>query len=96
MPLYTSIVNTVELQQVMQYVVVYTLFDIPVARGFSSQEEAIRCLEKAGNDPDSLPLGLYNAGSGVLAFDECEEYSSANINRDSIIRLAQSYIERIV
>ncbi|GAB3730194.1 hypothetical protein GCM10028816_26300 [Spirosoma lituiforme] len=80
----------------MQYVAVYTLFDIPVARGFSSSEEAIRCLEKVGDDPDSSPLGIYDAGSGALTFNEHEQYSSANINRDSIIRLAQSYIRRIV
>ena len=94
--MYKSIVNTGELQQVMRYVAVYTLFDIPVARGFSSEEEAIRCLEKASNDPDSSPLGIYDAYSGAVAFDEHEEYSSADINRELIVRLAQSYIERIV
>lgn len=94
--MYKSTVNTEELQHVMQYVAVYTLFDIPVARGFSSEGEAIRCLEIAGHDPDSSPLGLYNAYSGTVAFDEYEEYSSADINRELIVRLAQSYIKRIV
>lgn len=80
----------------MRYVAVFTLFDIPVARGFSSEEEAIRCLEKAGNDPDSSPLGIYDAQSGDVTFDEHEEYSSADINRELIVRLARSCIERIV
>lgn len=94
--MYTSTVSTANLQQMIQYVAVYTLFDIPVARGFPSQKEALHCLEKAGSDPDSLPLGLYHADSGTLTLDDYEEFSSANMNRDSIIRLAQSYIKRIV
>lgn len=94
--MYKSTVNTVELQQVMRYVAVFTLFDIPIARGFTSEEEAMRCLEKASNDPDSSPIGLYNVDSGAVTFDEQEEFSSADMNRELIIRLAQSYLERIV
>ena len=91
-----STVNTFQLQQVMRYVAVFTLFDIPVARGFTSQGEAMRCLEKASNDPDSSPIGIYDADLGAVTFDEQEEYSSAGMNQELIIRLAQSYIERIV
>ncbi|GAB3798801.1 hypothetical protein GCM10028819_20730 [Spirosoma humi] len=94
--MYKPIVSTIELQQVMRYVAVFTLFDIPVAKGFASEEEAIRCLEKADNDPDSSPIGIYDAQSGAVTFDEYEEYSSAAINRELIVRLARSYIERIV
>lgn len=94
--MYKSIVSTIQLQQVMRYVAVFTLFDIPVARGFTSEREAIRCLEKAANDPDSSPIGIYDAQSGAVTLDDHEEYSSADINRELIVRLAQSCIERIV
>ncbi len=79
----------------MLYIAVFTLFSIPVAKGYASLIEAINCLDQAYNDSDSLPLGIYDANMVVVVSSQHENPLLAYMNEDLIIRIAQSYIERI-
>jgi hypothetical protein len=80
----------------MRYIAIFTLFAIPVAKGFASKKEAIYCLEQAHNDTDSSPLGIYDVSKDKVTYHHDKNYTGADIDESLLIRLAQSYIERIV
>ena len=80
----------------MLYIAVFTLFGIPVAKGFSSMQGAIDCLRVALNDPDSSPLGIYDVTEEIVTDQHHDNYALIHVDEDTIIRLAQSYVERIV
>ncbi|GAB2520561.1 hypothetical protein [Spirosoma aerophilum] len=80
----------------MHYIAVFRLFATPVAKGFASVNEAVYCLERATNDPDLSPMGLYDANRNTVISYQDEMCLFDDIEETLVVRLAKSYIERIV
>jgi hypothetical protein len=80
----------------MHYIAVFRLFATPVAKGFASENEAVFCLERANNDPDLSPMGLYDANRNTVTSYQEKMYLFDDVNETLVVRLAKSYIERIV
>jgi hypothetical protein len=79
----------------MQYVSVFTLFALPVAKGFSSLQQATDYLRRANADQDLSPLGIYDAKMGLVIPYMNDGYSLIDTEESLIIRLAQEHIEHI-
>jgi hypothetical protein len=78
----------------MQYIVVFNLFSIPVAKGFTSLSQAIHYFDQAQADPDLLPLGIYDVAAAEVISSELPNYYPEEQNNALVIATAQSYIER--
>ena len=79
----------------MQYVSVFTLFALPVAKGFASLQQATDYLQRAHNDQDVSPLGIYDARMGVVIPYLNDECSPIDTDERLIVRLAQRHLERL-
>lgn len=79
----------------MRYVAVFTLFSIPVAKGFGTITEAVNCLDQADEDLDSSALGVYDITMSKVIFYRDEDYATTNVEENLIVNLARAYIERI-
>lgn len=77
----------------VRYIAVFTLFTVPVAKGFATKDEAVNCLEQACTDSDSLPLGMYDAETATTSVHQCEDRGSVFVDEGVIVRLAKSYID---
>lgn len=78
----------------MGYIAVFTLFAVPVAKGFASEEDAASYLNQVGADPDSSPIGLYDAYKALVTLYSHEKDTA--LEEDIVKRIAQAYIERAV
>ena len=80
----------------MRYVTVFTLFTIPVARGFAVMQDALECLRTAHEDPDLSPLGIYDATLEVVIAHNYSSYGLTEVDENLVKQIAKSYFERIV
>lgn len=58
--------------------------------------EAIDYLNLVYNDPDSSPMGIYDATMATVASYQHENYTLSEMDESLVIRLAKSYIDRII
>ncbi len=79
----------------MRYIAVFTLFSIPVAKGFATLTEAMNCLGQADEDLDSSALGIYDRDQAKMIFYQDKDYTITKIDEDLMINLALAYIDRI-
>ncbi|GAB3887736.1 hypothetical protein [Spirosoma agri] len=79
----------------MHYVSVFTLFALPVAKGFASLQQATDYLQRAHNDQDVSPLGIYDATTGIVIPCLDDHCSLIETEERLIVRLAQRHLERL-
>lgn len=89
-----SYVSIYELRESMRYIAVFTLFAIPVAKGFSSLKEAIDCLKRKHDDPDTIPLGVYDT-TLALVVSKVEDEPYVEADDYIIVRSARAYVSHV-
>ncbi|GAB2558054.1 hypothetical protein [Spirosoma areae] len=80
----------------MRYIALFTLFSLPVAKGFNSVDEAQNCLLEAQQDMDSSPLGLYDTLMNKVVLYQPESTAQLEADEELIIRIARDHAERVV